>query len=211
MTRDAPLDRSAIDAMLRLAAEQGWRRTSLADIAHAANLPAAELRSRFACKAQILVAYMRQVEAEASARPAPFDESDTVRDRLFELLMQRLDVMAPDRAGVAGILYDIPRDPLAILAITPEAMRLLAGVLEAAGVGSSGPAGLLRCKGLAAIWLRTLTVWARDDSPDAARTMATLDGLLRRAEPAAGILAACPFSPPYTPPEGRHGVRGVAG
>ena len=200
MTRDETLDRSAIDAMLRLAAELGWRGLSLDDIAHAADVPMSVLRARFPCKARVLLAYARQVETDAGAQPAPFDESDTTRDRLFELLMQRLDLLAPARAGVAGILRDLPRDPLSIVAMAPEATRLLAGVLEAAGVSAGGPAGLLRCKGLAAIWFRTLMVWSEDDSPDSARTMAALDRFLRQSEPAANFLAALPFSGPVASP-----------
>ena len=42
---------------------------------------------------------------------------------------------------------------------------------------------MLRTKGLALIWFATLRVWATDESPDHARTMATLDGYLRRVEP----------------------------
>jgi AcrR family transcriptional regulator len=194
MSQDDDLTQLAVDAMLRLAVAQGWRSLTLGDIAGAADVPLQDLRARFACKASVLLAYARRVEAEAQAQPAPFDDSDTTRDRLFELLMQRLDVLAADRAAVAAIVRDLPREPLAVLAMAPDSMRLLAGVLEAAGVSASGLAGLLRCNGLAAIWLRTLTVWADDDSPDSARTMAALDGMLRQAAPAAKALAACPFS-----------------
>lgn len=194
MSQDDDLTQSAVDAMLRLAVAQGWRSLTLGDIARVADVPLQDLRAQFACKASVLLAYARRVEAEAQAQPAPFDVSDTPRDRLFELLMQRLDVLAADRTAVAAIVRDLPREPLAVLAMAPDSMRLLAGVLEAAGVSASGLAGLLRCNGLAAIWLRTLAVWADDDSPDSARTMAALDGMLRQAAPAAKALAACPFS-----------------
>ena len=62
-------------------------------------------------------------------------------------------------------------------------MRSMAWMLEAAGIESSSAAGYLRTKGLAAVWLRTLRVWGKDDTPDMARTMAALDADLRRAEP----------------------------
>jgi len=208
MDRDDPLASAAIGAMLTLAAERRWRGMSLADIARAARTPLPELRSRFACKAQVLLAYARQVEAAARAQPAPFDATDTTRDRLFELLMQRLDVLAADRAGVAAVLRDLPRDPLSILAMAPEATRLLGGVLESAGVPATGPVGLLRCKGLAAIWFGALTVWAADDSPDRARTMAALDRLLRQFEPAARLLASCPFSGSPAPTRTAHDAAG---
>lgn len=96
--------------------------------------------------------------------------------------------------------------------MAPEATRLLAGVLEAAGVSARGPAGLLRCKGLAAIWFRTLVVWADDDSPDSARTMAALDRLLRQSEPAAKFLAACPlFGERFGAPREAEGKPDVSG
>lgn len=194
MTGDDPLTEAAIDAMLRLAAGQGWLRTTLGDIARAAEIPVPELRRRFPCKARLLLAYARRIETTADAQPVAFDAGDGVRDRLFELLMQRLDLLDPDRAGVAAILRDLPLDPVTLVAVAPAATRLLAGVLEAAGVASGGPAGLLRRKGLGAIWLRTLTVWAEDDSADKSRTMAVLDRMLRQSEPAARVLAAlsCP-------------------
>lgn len=190
MTGDDPLAEAAIDAMLRLAVGQGWLRTTLGDIARAAETPVPELRRRFPCKARLLIAYARRIETAADTQPVAFDAGDGVRDRLFELLMQRLDLLDPDRAGVAAILRDLPRDPVTLVAVAPAATRLLAGVLEAAGVASGGPAGLLRRKGLGAIWLRALLVWADDDSADKARTMAALDRMLRQSEPAGRVLAA---------------------
>jgi len=194
MTGDDPITNSAIEAMLRLADGQGWLRTTLADIAAAADIPLTDVRARYRCKAQLLLAYARRIEEAAAAQPVAFDAGDGVRDRLFELLMQRLDLLAADRAGVAAILRDLPRDPLTVLGVAPGATRLLAAVLDAAGVRSGGPAGRLRRKGLGAIWLRTLTIWAGDDSADKARTMAALDRMLRQSEPAARFLAAlsCP-------------------
>jgi hypothetical protein len=108
--------------------------------------------------------------------------------------MQRLDILQDRRPAVTSILRDLPSDPLGAAVAGPEVLRLMAAILDRAGVPSTGPVGLLRCKGLAAIWLATLYVWARDDSPDHARTMAALDSNLRRAEPVARLLAGLPFA-----------------
>ena len=55
-------------------------------------------------------------------------------------------------------------------------------MLELAGLSSSGPRGLVRTKGLMAIHLATMRVFLRDESMDLAKTMAALDGHLRRVE-----------------------------
>jgi AcrR family transcriptional regulator len=190
----APLD-PVMSAALRLAGERGWRGVGIGDIAEASGIPADTLRRDFPCKMSVLLAYAKEVERRAAAAPTPFDPEDTVRDRLFELLMQRLDILEENRKPVTRVLRDIPFDPLAAAASAPELLRLMGAILVQAGVPADGPAGWLRRKGLAAIWLATLYVWSGDESPDHARTMAVLDSNLRRAEPAARLLAG-PFAAP---------------
>ena len=188
---DAPLD-PVISAALHLAGERGWRGIAVRDIAAASGVTPENMRRHFPCKTSILLAYAKEVERRAAAEPAPFEPEDTVRDRLFELLMQRLDILEEHRQPVVRILRDMPFDPAGAAAAAPEVVRLMGAVLDQAGVPSGGPVGWLRRKGLAGVWLATLHVWAGDDSPDHARTMAALDSNLRRVEPAARLLAGLP-------------------
>jgi hypothetical protein len=73
-------------------------------------------------------------------------------------------------------------DPIAALCLSAGLCGSMRWMLEAAGIEASGPNGRLTVKGLAAVWLATLRVWERDESEDMARTMASLDRNLRRAE-----------------------------
>jgi AcrR family transcriptional regulator len=196
-------DEPVIAAALRLAAERGWHKVSLRDIAEGSGLGDAELRRRYACKMAVLLSHAQAIERQAAALEPPFDAEDSPRDRLFELLMQRIDLLKPHQAAIAAILRDLPRDPVGVIAAAPEIMRLMAGILEAAGLPARGPFGLLRGKGLALIWFATLRVWATDESPDHARTMAALDGYLRRVEPWAGRF-------PDAAPFGRRGTEDAA-
>ena len=54
--------------------------------------------------------------------------------------------------------------------------------LALAGLSAEGLSGLIRTKGLAAIYGSVLPVFWRDDSADLSRTMAALDGRLQRIE-----------------------------
>lgn len=188
---DASLD-PVVSAALRLAGEKGWRGAGMREIARASGLPPATVRRNFPCKTSILLAYAKEVERRAAAQPVPFEPEDTVRDRLFELLMQRLDILEEHRRPVSSILREMSSDPVAAVIAAPETLRFMGPILDQAGVPSGGPVGWLRRKGLAGIWLATLYVWARDESPDHARTMAALDANLRRVEPAARLLAGLP-------------------
>ncbi len=182
--------RRILDAALRLAAKQGWRRTRLADIAAEAGIGLDALRRRYPSKPAIVGGLIRRTDERALALgPA---EGSSARDRLFDMLMRRFDALAADRAGIVAVLKDLGRDPAAALCHGPRLMVSMAWMLEAAGVSASGPLGLLRAKGLAAVYLWALRAWLADGSRDLAKTMAALDRGLRQAEAAARLLKAGP-------------------
>ena len=61
-------------------------------------------------------------------------------------------------------------------------LRSMRWMLEAADISTGGIRGAVAVKLTAAVYLSTMRVWRRDDSPDFARTMAALDARLRRIE-----------------------------
>ncbi len=174
-----------IEAALALAAASGWRKLGLADIAKEAGLTMAEVRSVFPSKAAILTGFVRRTDERVLAGGKV--EGSTARDRLFDVLMRRFDVLQPDRNAVRAIIRDSLCDPLAVLCQGPKLLCSMAWMLEAAGLSSAGLNGVLRTKGLALVYLVALRAWLKDDSADLAKTMAVLDRGLRQAEK----LAAC--------------------
>lgn len=186
MAKKQDPSKTLIETALRLAAERGWRDLSLPEIAEAAGLPLVEAYRVHASKQAILQAFSRGIDVEVLADdslPESWDPGETsARDRLFDVIMRRFDALQPYREGLGNILIDQPRDPLAALCGAGQLLRSMAAMLEAARIPSDGLKGALRVKGLAAIYLATLRVWLRDDSADMAKTMAALDGYLRRVE-----------------------------
>jgi len=63
----------------------------------------------------------------------------------------------------------------------------MAWALEAAGVSTGGLRGILRMKALAGLYLMTMRTWLRDETPDQAETMASLDRNLKRMGRFVGI------------------------
>ena len=180
MVKKADIPKHIIDTALGLAAEQGWRDLSLADIAAAAKLPLSKLYLVFPSKTAILEGLMQMADAAVVAEEA--EDEGSARDRLFDVVMRRFDALQSYREGIGNIVLELPRDPLAAACGLARLERSMALMLEAAGLSTSGLRGLIRVKGLAAIYLATLRVWLRDDSADLSKTMAALDGYLRRVE-----------------------------
>ncbi len=184
----APQDRM-VDAALALAAERPWHEVSLREIAEASGLPLAEAYRCGASKQAILEAFLRRTDAAVLAEGAVGPEEGSARDRIFDVLMRRFDALQPHRKALASILLAQTRDPVTALANLAALQRSMTWMLEAAGLEAEGVRGLARTKGLTLLYLATLRTWLRDDSLDLAKTMAALDGYLRRLE---GLLRRLP-------------------
>jgi hypothetical protein len=182
-------DHALMTAAFALAGEVGWHRLSIAEAARRAELPLDRARRRFPGRLALLVRLGRVADAGALA-DVPAEGS--VRDRLFHLLMRRLDVLGAHRAGVLALLRALPFDPPLALFLAAATRRSMGWMLEAAGVPATGARGMLRVKGLVAVWLWTLRAWRGDGSEDLSATMAALDTALARAERAAGWLERPP-------------------
>jgi AcrR family transcriptional regulator len=182
MVKKADIPDHVIDTAMKLAADGRWRDLSLAEIAEAAKLPISKVYPVYASRQAILDAFVRRIDAAVLAETDSEDPEGSARDRLFDVLMRRFDALDPYKDAVATVAFDQARDPLAALASACQLRRSMALMLEAAGLASGGPRGVLRIKGVALIYLTALRVWLRDESEDKARTMAALDKQLRRAE-----------------------------
>lgn len=171
-----------LDAALKLAAQSDWALVTLADIAAEAGLPMADMVGHVEDKTDILVAYGRRIDRKVLDVIGTPDESLPPRERLFEILMERFDVLNEDREAVVSFLGSLRGDPKQAVIGLPHLGRSMLWMLEAAGMDTGGFMGAARISGLSVIYLKTLRVWREDDTPDMARVMAALDKDLGRAE-----------------------------
>jgi AcrR family transcriptional regulator len=171
-----------IDAAFRLAAARGWSGLSLDEIAAAAGLNLAEFRREFQTKAQILGAFTRAVDDTVLSRIGRPDAGSAPRDRLFDVLMTRFEVMTPYKEALRRILGDLRYRPGESLVQFGATGRSLYWMMAAAGLEADGPRGAFRLPGLMGVYARVFDIWLEDDDPGMARTMAALDSRLRRGE-----------------------------
>jgi AcrR family transcriptional regulator len=170
-----------IAAAFRLAETRGWRELSLGEIAGEAGIPLAELRGTFQSKGQILEAFSRAVDQAVLEK---FDKpgTDVARDRLFDVLITRFEIMQPYKAAIRRIRADLGSSFGEALTQLRPALKSQYWMLAAAGRSGEGGRGFLRVQGLLAIYAWVFPVWLGDDDPGLARTMAALDRRLRRGE-----------------------------
>lgn len=171
------LVRSALD----LAGVQGWRSVTLRDVAEKGEVSLDTVYRRFPDKSALLRGLGRMVDAAVLAG-GDTDLDEPPRDRLFDVLMRRFDVLASHRDGVRSVLEDLRLDPVTALTELPGLTVSMRWMMESAGIPASGLIGAAKVRGLAVVYLLVLRVWINDDSPDMARTMKELDSRLKQAE-----------------------------
>lgn len=184
-----PVER-ILAAAMEVAVGIGWRRAALADIAAAAGMSLGELHAHFADKAAMLRGIVELADRKVLAGAAEPDPESSARDRLFDVLMRRFDVLKPYREGLAAVAREGGGVGVGDAICGAQRMlRSLAWMLEAAGIGTGGWAGACRVKGLAVVYAATFSTWLRDESEDMSKTMAALDKNLGRAERFANTFA----------------------
>ena len=181
-TRAQPQDpkQRLIAAGLALAAEKGWRRITMADIAASAGVPLADAFRLFRSKFALLAGFRRDIDAAVLAGPAP-SINDPVRDRLFEILMRRFEALKPHRAALRVILRDSVGTPAPVAALL-GLRRSMSWMLAAAGIPAGGYRGQLATKLVSLVYISVFPAFLRDDSADLGTTMSALDRRLRQGE-----------------------------
>lgn len=179
--RRSPRD-AIIDALLELAAEREWHDISVSQVAERAGVSLADFRDAFPSKGAVLGGFSRRIDGIVLRQVSDDLKDETAKERLFDILMRRLDAMAPYRLGLQGVADWVRRDPLAAAALNRVVVNSMRFMLEAAGIDTEGQAGALKIQGLVLAWGRVLTVWFKDEDPGLAATMAALDRELSRGE-----------------------------
>jgi AcrR family transcriptional regulator len=177
-----------IAAFLSLLAEKPIEQIGLSDIAIEAGVSLAQLRGEFASPIAIYAAHIKAIDRSVLAGDLSDMEEEPPRERLFDVLMRRLEAMAPHRDAVRSLLRSAMRNPPLAMALNGLGARSQQWMLTAAGINASGLRGILRAQGLVLLFGSVLRVWTRDDDPGLARTMAALDQALARGQRFSGLL-----------------------
>jgi AcrR family transcriptional regulator len=177
-----------IAAFLNLLADKSIEQIGFVEIAEAAGVSLSQLRGEFSSALAILAAHIKSVDRAVLSEDFRDVQEEPARERLFDVLMRRLETLKPHREAVRSLIRSARRNPPLALALNGLAVRSQQWMLTAAGIPASGPRGMLRAQGLAALFGAVLRTWIHDDDPGLARTMAALDRALARGQRFVGLI-----------------------
>ncbi len=177
-----------VGAFMALLSEKRFEEIGFGDIARRAGVSLAELRDKHASKIEMLAAQMRATDRAVLAGIDADMAEEPARERLFDVLMRRLDALAPHKQAIRSLQRSALCNPGLGLAVNGLAVRSMQWMLTAADIPAAGPKGIVRAQGLALLYASVLRTWADEDDPGQARTLAALDRALASGQRWAGFL-----------------------
>jgi len=185
-----------VAAFMALLAEKRFEQIGFGEIAERSGLTLANCRAEFGSTLSIYAAHVKELDRKVLAGASGDMAEEPPRERLFDVLMRRIEVMTPYREATRSVLKSVSCNPGLALALNGFAVRSQHWMLTAADIDAAGPRGAIRAQGLAALFAQVLRTWVDDDA-DNARTMAALDRALARGQRWSNMLNdLCRFRPP---------------
>ena len=189
-----------IVAFIALLAEKSFERIDLSEVAARAGVKLGALRGEFPSTLAILGAHFKALDRAVLDGGDGDMAEEPPRERLFDVLMRRIEALTPHKEALASLLRSARRNPGLAFALNAMSVRSQQWMLAAAGIHSSGPRGMLRAQGLALMFARVVRTFVHDDDEGHARTMAELDRALGRGARLMGMLDnLCHFVPGFRP------------
>ncbi|PLX38448.1 MAG: TetR family transcriptional regulator [Hyphomicrobiales bacterium] len=171
-----------VESFMTLAAAKSWDEMTLPVVAEAAGVDLATLRDAYDGRIKIVEDFARRIDTAVLKQGSDDMAGEPARDRLFDVLMTRLDHLAPYRDALRNLMCAAKRDPMLAAAFNRIAVVSQGWMLAAAGIDSSGTSGLIKAQGLAVGFARVVAVWLDEEDPDLPKTMAALDRELNRGQ-----------------------------
>ena len=177
-----------IESFMDLLGRKPIEEIGFAEIAAGAGTSLTQLRGLFGSKLAILAGHIKQIDQRVLAGGDGEMAEESPRERLFDVLMRRIELLEPRKAAVRSLMRSCGRQPGLALALNGLAVRSQHWMLTAADLDAGGPRGAARAQGLALLFASVLRTWVHDDDPGHARTMAALDRALARGQRLSGFL-----------------------
>lgn len=180
-----------IHTAFTLIERDGWAGLSMLGLAKAAKMKVAELYRLAPDKSALLSLILAALDRDIVERLTEQDPRAPVKDRVFDAVLNAFEAMGPRKPVMRVLFHDVRQDPGAWRAAWRGLKQTSSWVADSAGVDTKGVLGAIWLRGLSLLLADTTAVWL-EDGDDLGRTMAHLDGRLRRLEKAVSIFRRAP-------------------
>ena len=123
-------------------AERSWHHVDLQELADQCGIKYSALRGSYTGKKDILKDFMTMIDQEALDSVTSSENIDSsAKDRLFDILMARLDALSPYRDGIRQLLCAVKCDPCMAIALNKLSVKSMRWMLDGAKIETRGLTG----------------------------------------------------------------------
>lgn len=164
-----------LKTFLDLLSDHPYEDVSLPLVAEKAKVKLSDMRSSYGSKLDLVAAFAEMIDTRVLDERDEDMDDQPPRDRLFDVLMSRIDALADHKEAVRSLYRAARRDPAVALEFNRLETRSQKWMLVAAGIEVSGFKGGIVAQGLAVAFARVVNVWLDEADEGMPRTMARLD------------------------------------
>lgn len=151
--------------------EKGWLHLTLHDVAQKADVSLEDLHQFATMKEDLILLTIPYIEGKDSEDQAG-EGSLSGDDLLFEALFSRFEAAEHHKKAIHLFYNDMKGTPTELRPFVAPFLEALKRLGHGGGLDFDGPLGVVQLRLFALIYLRLVSVWLADDSPDLAKTMA---------------------------------------
>ena len=164
-----------LKTFLKLLETHPYDDVSLPLLAEEAKVKLSDMRSAYASKLKLVAAFYEQIDTIVLEERDEDMGDQPPRDRLFDVLMTRIDTLAEYKETIRALRAAAQQDPALALDFNALEVRSQKWMLIAAGIDVSGVKATVVAQGLSIAFARVLDVWLDEADEGMPRTMAKLD------------------------------------
>lgn len=105
-------------------------------------------------------------------------DNSSSRDMIFEIMMQRLDILNLHRKAIKRIIDHLSSNPHLFLKLLPSFIESIILISTLANININGVSGAIKIKSILILYFLIIYTWNKDQTPSLEKTMTTLDNYL---------------------------------
>src|SRR3954451_14954190 len=177
-----------VAAFMALLAEKRFDQIGFGAVSARAGVSLASARSECGSTLAVLAAHMKDLDRKVLAGGEGDMADEPPRERLFDVLMRRIEAMAPYREATRSLMKSAACNPGLAFALNALAVRSQTWMMTAAGIAAAGPRGMIRAQGVAGLFASVLRTGVDDHDEGQAGPLPALDRALARGQRWFGML-----------------------
>lgn len=171
-----------INHALKLLNYTSWSDFKMSLLAQEVGISPLTLYSFISDKTDLLISIVQEIDAisKKSYETIQYPLIINAHDKLFDIIMCRLEAMQPYKKAFQNITYEVLNTPFECFQSLPEIVRSRKKMLEMASISTNNILGMIKIKAFAIVFTIILKEWLKEETFEPSDMMIEIDKRLKQ-------------------------------